>query len=221
MATGANQLWSWDITKLRGSAKWRYYYLYVILDVYSRYVVGWLIAEQEAATLAEQLMATSCERQPIAPGQLTLHAAPQRHPGAAMTAKTVAQLLADVGVTKTHARPYTSNDNPFSEAQCKTLKYRPDYPDRFGSLPDARAWAQAFFTWYNYQQQHTSLGLLTPATVPDGHAAHVTAQRQATLLVAYNLPPERFVKGAPTPPQLPAAVWINPPKSDTDTQLRV
>jgi putative transposase len=210
-------LWSWDITQLRGAAKWTYYYLYVILDVYSRCVVGWLIAEHEAAELAEQLIAASCQKQRIPPGQLTLHA----DRGAVMTAKTVAQLLDDLSVTKTHSRPYTANDNPFSEAQFKTMKYRPDYPDRFGCLPDARVWAQAFFDWYNNHHHHSSLGLLTPAIVHAGCAVQVTALRQATLLVAYNLHPERFVKGEPTPPHLPDAVWINPPKPNNDTLVRV
>lgn len=217
LATGPNQLWSWDITKLRSAAKWSYYYLYVILDVYSRYVVGWLIAEHESAELAQQLIETSCHKQQIQPGQLTLHS----DRGAAMIAKSVAQLLDDLGVTKTHSRPYNSNDNPFSEAQFKTLKYRPDYPNPFGSTADARSWAHAFFAWYNYQHHHTGLGLLTPATVHLGDAAQVTARRHDTLRVAYNLHPERFVKGAPMPPQLPDAVWINPPKSVFVTPFRV
>lgn len=207
LATGPNQLWSWDITKLLGPTKWLYYYLYVLLDVYSRYVVGWLLAQHESATLAEQLVATSCEKQQIAPGQLTLHA----DRGPAMTAKSLAQLLDDLGVTKTHSRPYTANDNPFSEAQFKTMKYRPDYPERFADPTQARTWAHTFFGWYNNEHHHTSLGLLTPAIVHYGQATQVTAQRQATLTVAYNLHPERFVKGGPQPPQPPTAVWINPP----------
>lgn len=208
LATGPNQVWSWDITKLRGPAKWHYYYLYTMLDIYSRYAVGWLLAEQESAALAQQLIEVSCEKQQIAAGQLTLHA----DRGAPMTAKVVAQLLDDLGVTKTHSRPYTSNDNPFSEAQFKTMKYRPDYPDRFGCKADARAWAQAFFGWYNNEHYHMNLGLLTPATVHYGRAPQVIAQRQTTLAVAYRLHPERFVKGEPKPLVLPDAVWINPPK---------
>lgn len=207
LATGPNQLWSWDITKLLGPSKWLYYYLYVLLDVYSRYVVGWLLAQHESAELAEQLVASSCEKQQIAPGQLTLHS----DRGPAMTAKSLAQLLDDLGVTKTHSRPYTANDNPFSEAQFKTMKYRPDYPVRFADPTQAHAWAHAFFGWYNNEHHHTSLGLLTPAIVHYGQATQVTAQRQATLTVAYNLHPERFVKGVPQPPQPPVAVWINPP----------
>jgi putative transposase len=212
LATGPNQVWSWDITKLRGPAKWHYYYLYTMLDIYSRYAVGWLLAEQESAALAQQLIEVSCEKQQIGAGQLTLHA----DRGAPMTAKAVTQLLDDLGVTKTHSRPYNSNDNPFSEAQFKTMKYRPDYPDRFGSKADAHTWAHAFFGWYNNEHHHIRLGLLTPATVHYGRAPQVIAQRQTTLAVAYRLHPERFVKGEPTPLPLPAAVWINPPKLGQD-----
>lgn len=210
LATHPNQLWSWDISKLLGPAKWTYYYLYVILDVFSRYVVGWLIAPQESALLAEQLIAESCFKQGIEQKTLTIHA----DRGSAMTSKTVAHLLADLGVTKTHSRPYTSNDNPFSEAQFKTLKYRPDFPDRFGSLVDARAWAQSFFHWYNNAHRHTGLGLMTPAAVHLGLAAELTIQRQAILQTAYAQHPERFVKGQPIPLQVPSAVWINPPQGN-------
>jgi putative transposase len=208
LATQPNQLWSWDITKLLGPAKWTYYYLYDILDVFSRYVVGWLIAERESAGLAQELIAATCVRQNIQPDQLTIHA----DRGSSMTSKSVALLMADLGVTKTHSRPHVSNDNPFSEAQFKTLKYRPDYPDRFGCQPDARSWAQEFFHWYNYEHHHCALGLLTPADVHFGRAQTVLAQRQQVLASAYQRNPERFVKGLPTPPQLPQAVWINPPK---------
>ena len=208
LATCPNQLWSWDISKLRGPAKWTYYYLYVILDVFSRYVVGWLIATRESAILAEQLIAESCFKQDIAQNTLTLHA----DRGSAMTSKTVAHLMADLGVTKTHSRPYTSNDNPFSEAQFKTMKYRPDYPARFGCIVDARAWAKSFFRWYNDRHRHTGLGLMTPAAVHFGQAAELTIERQATLQAAYEQHPERFVKGQPTPLQLPNEVWINPPQ---------
>ena len=208
LATGPNQVWSWDITKLRGPAKWHYYYLYTMLDIYSRYAVGWLLAEQESAALAQQLIEVSCEKQQIVAGQLTLHS----DRGAPMTAQVVAQLLDALGVTKTHSRPYTSNDNPFWEAQFKTMKYRPDYPDRFGCKADAQSWAQAFFGWYNNEHYHMNLGLLTPATVHYGRAPQVIAQRQTTLAVAYRLHPERFVKGEPKPLVLPDAVWINPPK---------
>lgn len=207
LATGPNQVWSWDITKLRGPAKWHYYYLYTMLDIYSRYVVGWLLAEQESADLAQQLITASCEKQQIPQEQLTIHS----DRGAPMIAQSVAQLLDRLGVLKTHSRPYTSNDNPFSEAQFKTMKYRPDYPDRFGSAPDARTWAHTFFDWYNNEHHHIGLGLLTPATVHYGQAPTLIAQRQATLTAAYVLHPERFVKGEPKPFPLPAAVWINPP----------
>lgn len=208
LATQPNQLWSWDITKLLGPARWTYYYLYDILDVFSRYVVGWLIAERESASLAEELIAATCARQNIQPDQLTIHA----DRGSSMTSKPVALLMADLGVTKTHSRPHVSNDNPFSEAQFKTLKYRPDYPGRFGCQPDARSWAKEFFQWYNYQHHHSALGLLTPADVHFGRAQAVLAQRQQVLTAAYQKNPERFVKGQPIPPQLPQAVWINPPK---------
>jgi putative transposase len=211
IATGPNQVWSWDITKLRGPVTWSYFYLYVILDLFSRYVVGWMIALQEAAHLAEELIASTYRKQGIYPGQLTLHA----DRGNPMTSKPVAFLLADLGVAKSHSRPYVSNDNPFSEAQFKTLKYRPDYPDRFGSLLDARAWAQDFFQWYNFEHHHTGIALLTPAEVQYGQAGEVLRQRQAVLQQVYEQHPERFVRGLPQVQQLPKAVWINPP----DTEL--
>jgi putative transposase len=207
LATGPNQLWSWDITKLRGPVKWAYYYLYTILDVFSRYVVGWLIAERESARVAEHLIGETCAKQGIEPDQLILHA----DRGSAMISKTVALLLADLGVTKTHSRPHVSNDNPYSEAQFKTMKYRPGYPDRFGSIQDARAWARPFFHWYNHEHHHTGLALLTPATVHYGQAQAVLERRQETLQAAYAAHPERFVRGAPSPPSLPTAVWINEP----------
>jgi putative transposase len=210
LATRPNMLWSWDITKLLGPAKWTYYYLYVIMDVYSRYVVGWMVAERESATLAERLIAETCAKQGILPGQLTIHA----DRGSAMISKPVAFLLADLGVTKTHSRPHVSDDNPFSEAQFKTLKYRPDYPERFGSPADARSWCQQLFRWYNREHHHTGLKLLTPADVHFGRAESVLDRRQAVLRVAYASHPERFVKGAPVRPALPDAVWINPPQSE-------
>jgi putative transposase len=209
LATAPNQLWSWDITKLLGPTKWTYFYLYVILDVFSRYVVGWMIAEREAAALAEELISQTCARQRIQRGQLTVHA----DRGSAMTSKPVALLLADLGVTKTHSRPQVSNDNPYSEAQFKTMKYRPDYPTRFGCLQDARAWANEFFGWYNREHHHTGLALLTPAEVHFHRAEAVLQKRQAVLQAAYEKTPERFVKGVSCPIQLPKAVWINPPTS--------
>jgi putative transposase len=207
LATQPNQLWSWDITKLLGPTKWTYYYLYNILDVFSRYSVGWLIAERESAPLAEELIAATCVRQNIPPGQLTIHA----DRGSSMTSKPVALLMADLGVIKTHSRPHVSNDNPFSEAQFKTLKYRPDYPARFGCQQDARTWAAEFFHWYNYEHHHSALGLLTPADVHFGRAQAILDQRQLVLQAAYLKNPERFVKGPSIPTQLPSAVWINPP----------
>lgn len=210
LATAPNQLWSWDITKLKGPVTWSYYYLYVILDVFSRYVVGWLIAEQESAALAETLIAETCAKQGIEPEQLTLHA----DRGSSMRSKLVAQLLADLGVTKTHSRPYTANDNPYSEAQFKTMKYRPDFPDRFGSLLDARSWARAFFDWYNHHHRHSSLGLMAPALVHYGQAPAVQLKRQQILQRTYAAHPERFVRGLPTPPPLPTEVWINKPQTD-------
>jgi len=213
LATAPNQLWSWDITKLLGPTKWTYFYLYVILDVFSRYVVGSrsVIAERESAVLAEELISQTCARQGIQRGQLTVHA----DRGSAMTSKPVALLLADLGVTKTHSRPHVSNDNPYSEAQFKTMKYRPDYPARFGCLQDARAWATEFFAWYNREHHHTGLALLTPADVHFHRAGDVLRKRQAVLQAAYEKTPERFVKGTPSPIQLPKAVWINPPISRT------
>ena len=208
LATAPNQVWSWDITKLLGPAKWTYYYLYVMLDIFSRYVVGWLLAERQTSLLAQDLIRESCLRQHIQPEQLTIHA----DHGGPMIAKPVALLMADLSVTKTHSRPHVSNDNPFSEAQFKTLKYRPDYPGRFGSPMDARAWARDFFTWYNHEHRHSGIGYMTPAAVHFGQASHLFAQRQQVLQAAYFAHPERFVKGLPTPPALPSAVWINPPK---------
>lgn len=215
LATAPNQLWSWDITWLRGPERQEYYYLYVILDVFSRYVVGWMIAEVESADLAQRLIAETCRKWAIQPDTLTIHA----DRGAPMTSKAVAQLLEDLGIGKSHSRPYTSNDNPFSEAQFKTMKYRPDYPDRFANMAQARAWAIPFFDWYNNDHRHTSLGLMTPGMVHFGHAAQVTQQRTRVLHAAYERHPERFVKGVPQPPLLPEAVWINPPRPHTGLSL--
>lgn len=212
LATAPNQVWSWDITKLRGPRKWTYYYLYVMLDIFSRYVVGWHIATRESAALGKELIAAACLGQGITKDQLTIHA----DRGGPMTAKGVAQLLADLGVTRTHTRPYTSNDNPYSEAQFKTVKYRPDYPDRFGSLQDARGWARPFFHWYNHEHRHTALSLMTPAMIHAGRGAAVLDQRRKTLATAYAAHPERFVRGRPQPGTLPEKVWINPPAATTD-----
>jgi putative transposase len=210
LGTEPNELWSWDITKLRGPVTWQLFYLYVVLDVFSRYVVGWMIAERESGDLAKQLLVESYRKQGVDQEQLTLHA----DRGSPMICKTIAQLLIDLGVSKSHARPHTPNDNPFSEAQFKTMKYRPDYPARFSSIEEARQWARAFFHWYNNEHHHSSLGLMTPAAIHYGQAATLTSQRQATLKTAYETHPERFVNGLPKPPKVPTEVWINPPQSD-------
>jgi putative transposase len=207
LARRPNELWSWDITKLLGPAKWTYFYLYVMLDVFSRYVVGWMVAYRESATLAEQFIRETCARQAIAREQLTVHA----DRGSAMTSKPVALLLADLGVTKTHSRPHVSNDNPFSEAQFKTLKYRAAFPGRFGSIQDARAHCHVFFPWYNTEHHHAGLGLLTPADVHHGLAEQRIAVRATVLATAYTAHPERFSAGLPVPAAMPTEVWINPP----------
>ena len=208
LATAPNQLWSWDITKLLGPAKWTYFSLYVILDVFSRYVVGWMVAHRESAPLAEKLIRDTCARQGIVPGQLTIHA----DRGSSMTSKPVALLLADLGVIKSHSRPYVSDDNPFSEAQFKTLKYRPQFPYRFGSMVDSRAFCQVFFPWYNTEHRHSGIGLLTPYEVHHGLADQRIADRAQGLASAYAAHPERFVRGLPQSPARPTEVWINPPK---------
>jgi putative transposase len=208
LASRPNEVWSWDITKLLGPAKWSYFYLYVLLDIYSRYVVGWMVAHRESAQLAKRLIAESARKQSIEPGQLTVHA----DRGSSMTSKPVAFLLADLGVTKTHSRPSVSNDNPFSEAQFKTLKYRPQFPDRFGSIEDSRAFCVGFFDWYNNRHYHSGLALLTPVTVHLGNTTTVIERRRAVLAAAYAAHPERFVRQAPRPAEPPTAVWINPPK---------
>jgi len=213
LATRPNQLWSWDITKLLGPTKWSYFHLYVILDVFSRYVVGWMVADRESATLAERLIAETCARQKIERDQLTLHA----DRGSSMKSKPVALLLADLGVTKTHSRPHVSNDNPFSESHFKTLKYRPDFPERFGSPQDARHHCADFFPWYNCEHHHVGLGLLTPHDVHYGLAASRHAERALVLAAAQARHPERFPRGTPRPPPLPTEVWINKPTPPKET----
>jgi putative transposase len=208
LATKPNQLWSWDITKLLGPAKWTYFHLYVILDVFSRYVVGWMVAHRESATLAEKLISETCERQQIARGDLTLHA----DGGSSMTSKQVAFLLSDLGVTKTHSRPHVSNDNPFSEAHFKTLKYRPDFPDRFGCIEDARAFCKDFFYWYNTLHHHSGIALLTPHDLHHGFATMRLDARQLVLAHAYAMHRHRFPNGPPSPGEAPKAAWINKPK---------
>jgi putative transposase len=207
LAERPNEVWSWDITKLRGPVKWTYFSLYVILDIFSRYVTGWMVAHRESAALARRLIAASCGKQGIPPDQLTIHA----DRGASMRSKSVALLMADLGVTKTHSRPHVSNDNPYSEAQFKTVKYCPQFPDRFGSLQDARAFCGHFFDYYNTEHRHSGIGLMTPAAVHYGLAERLRTVRQTTLLAAYRAHPERFVRRLPQPPKLPRQAWINPP----------
>ena len=214
LATAPNQVWSWDITKLLGPVKWTYYYLYVILDIFSRYVVGWMLALQESARLAKLLIAETCTKQEIVAGQLTVHA----DRGTSMRSQGVAVLLGSLGITKTHSRPHVSNDNPYSEAQFKTLKYCPEFPDRFGSYEDALGFCHAFFRYYNHEHRHSGIGLMTPYAVHYGLAPQITAARQGTLLAAYARHPERFVRKVPQPPILPEAAWINPPPKKTTLQ---
>jgi putative transposase len=214
IAEKPNEVYSWDITKLLGPAKWTYYYLYVILDIFSRYVPGWMLAHAENAALAEALLADTVAKQNIAPGQLAIHA----DRGSPMIAKPVAFLLADLGVTKSHSRPHCSNDNPFSESQFRTMKYRPEFPERFGSYQDAHAFCGRFFGWYNDEHRHSGIGYHTPADVHYGRAETVREKRAVVLDAAYAIHPERFVCRPPQPPALPTAVWINEPKEDATTQ---
>ena len=207
LTTCPNELWSWDITKLKGPAKWTYYYLYKVLDVYSRYVVGWMVAYRESAALAQDLIAEACLKQEIIPGSLTVHA----DNGSSMKSGTLAQLLTDLGVSKTHSRPHVSNDNPFSEAAFKTLKYRPGYPERFGSIEDARLFCREFFTWYNTDHRHSGIAMVTPENVHYNSHQIVLNARLLTLVKAYQLHPERFVKGTPFVQNVPSKVWINKP----------
>ena len=214
LAEAPNQVWSWDITKLMGPAKWSYFYLYVILDIFSRRVVGWCVADAENTVLFKELFDDAFVRHAIPPGQLTLHA----DRGGPMKAKATAFLLADLGVTKSHSRPHTSNDNPFSEAHFKTMKYQPQFPKRFGCIEDARAFCRRFFTWYNQDHHHVGIGLMTPDQVHYGQAKIVHAARQDVLAQAYQDNPERFVRKAPVPPPMPAQTWINPPRKTQNNQ---
>jgi putative transposase len=211
VATAPNQVWSWDITKLKGPVAYVYFSLYVILDLFSRYVVGWMVAARESATLAERVIAATCEKQGIAPRQLTIHA----DRGAPMRSKLVIDLFTDLGIAGSHSRPRVSNDNPFSEAQFRTFKYRPEFPDRFGSIQDARVTGHALFDWYNNAHHHSGLRYLTPADVHYGRAAAILDVRHRTRLAAYAAHPERFVQGPPSRETLPDAVWINPPTKTT------
>jgi putative transposase len=209
LATRPNELWSWDITKLKGPVKWTYFYLYKVLDVFSRYVVGWIVATRESADLAKDLIAEVCRKQMILPGALTIHA----DNGGPMKSSTFSQLLTDLGVAKSNSRPSVSNDNPFSESAFKTLKYRPGYPERFGSIEDARSFCRTFFTWYNTQHRHSGIAMLTPEHVHYNSHQDVLNARSSTLLKAYQIHPERFVKGVPKIQKVPTAVWINKPIS--------
>ena len=214
LAQAPNQVWSWDITKLMGPAKWSYFYLYVILDIFSRRVVGWCVADAESAILFKVLFDETIAKHAVPPGQLTLHA----DRGGPMKAKATALLLADLGVTKSHSRPHISNDNPFSEAQFKTLKYQPEFPKRFGCAEDAKDFCRRFFTWYNRDHHHAGLGLMTPDQVHYGQADAVHAARQVTLNRAFAINPTRFVHKPPKPPAKPVATWINPPPKTANDQ---
>ena len=216
IATKANSVWSWDITKLHGPEKWTYYYLYVILDIYSRYAVGWMLARAERAELSKRLINDTIVKQGVTKDQLTIHS----DRGSPMIAKGVAHLLADLGVTKSLSRPHVSNDNPFSESQFRTFKYRPDFPDRFGSFEDAHAHCARFFTWYNDDHRHSGIGLHTPADVHYGRAEAIREQRGVVLLDAYAKHPERFVRKIPTPPVLPVVAWINQPEEAANSLNR-
>jgi len=210
LATAPNQVWSWDITKLKGPVKWTYFYLYVIMDIFSRYVVGWMVARREQDALAKRLIEQTCHKHHIQPDQLTIHA----DRGPSMTSKGVAHLLSDLGITKTHSRPHVSNDNPYSEAQFKTLKYCPAFPVRFGSIEDARSFCQAFFPWYNKEHFHCGIGLMTPESVHYGLADGIYKARSTVLAKAYDRQPNRFKGRMPKPPRLPRAAWINKPIFD-------
>ena len=216
VADAPNRVWSWDITKLHGPAKWTYYYLYVALDIFSRYAVAWMVASRESATLAERMFAETIRKQRIRPGQLHIHA----DRGSSMASKPVAFLLADLGVTKSHSRPHVSNDNPFSEAQFKTLKYRPDFPASFGSIEDARVFCDGFFTWYNHDHRHSGIGLHAPADVHYGRAGLIRDARASVLATAYQAHPERFVRKPPEPPKLPGAAWINKPTESKENSTQ-
>ena len=213
LAERPNEVWSWDITKLIGPAKWSYFYLCVTLDIFSRRVVGWCVADAESATLFQPLFDDAIRKHNVPPGQLTLHA----DRGGPMKAKATAFLLADLGVTRSHNRPHTSNDNPFSESHFKTLKYQPRFPKRFGCIEHARSFCRQFVDWYNQDHHHAGIGLMTPDQVHFGQIDAVHAARQVTLDQAFCENPERFVNKAPIPPDKPTAAWINPPTPKSRT----
>lgn len=215
LAQAPNQVWSWDTTKLLGPAKWTYFSLLVMLDIFSRYVVGWMVAEAENAEVAKAFVAETLAKQGH-PCGLAIHA----DRGTTQTAKPLALLMADLGVTKSHSRPHTSNDNPYSEAAFKTIKYRPDFPGRFGSIEDARAFFRSFFHWYNEVHRHAGIALMTPHSVHYGQASELQVVRARTLLAAQQAHPERFPAGTPQPWPLPEAAWINRPTIQTTTERR-
>ncbi len=214
MAIAPNQCWSWDITKLRGPDKGVWFDLYVIIDIFSRYVVGWMVAPAESAELAEAFIADAVAGQGVARGTLTIHA----DRGTSMTSKPVAELLADLGIGRTHSRPHVSNDNPYSESAFKTLKYCPAFPERFGSVQHARDFCEAFFSYYNHDHRHSGIGLHTPASLHYGTAHEVRAKRAVTLDAAYAANPGRFRHRRPSPPKLPTVAWINQPTIENDAQ---
>jgi len=211
LATGPNQVWSWDITKLRAWAKWEYFYLYVILDIFSRYVVGWMLADRENSSLAKRLFEETLTKQGILPGQLVIH----NDRGSPMIGHPLTELLSKMDLTHSFSRPHVSDDNPYSESQFKTLKYRPTFPNRFGSFPEAQVFCRDIFPWYNNQHHHSGIQYLTPANVHYGQAETILDARHVTMMRAFENHPERFVKGPPKRQQLPPAVWINPPKNAT------
>ena len=215
VATAPNQTWSWDITRLLGPKRWTYFYLYVLLDIFSRYVVGWMLAERESSALAARLIEQSCLKQALQPQVLTLHS----DRGAPMTSKCTAQLLADLGVTRSLSRPQVSDDNPFSEAQFKTLKYHPGFPGRFAGISAATAFCRSFFPWYNTEHRHAGIAMLTPGDVHHGRAQRTLQRRERALRLAWSQHPERFVHGIPKPHPLPTEVWINPPPPATTPQI--
>ena len=215
LATAPNQVWSWDITKLLGPTKWTYYYLYVILDIFSRYAVGWMVADRENAALAGRLISETCGKYGISPGDLILHS----DRGSPMTAKCTAQLLADLGVVRSFSRPHVSDDNPYSEAYFKTLKYHPGFPDYFHGQRHATSHCRVFFPWYNNHHHHGALAMLTPADVHFGRAKTVIQNRQRVLDDAFRTHPERFVHGRPRHPQPPSESWINPPMKELPMQI--
>jgi putative transposase len=214
VARRPNAVWSWDITKLKGPGKGQWYDLYVVLDIFSRYVVAWCVAPAESGELAKALIAEAIARQGVEPGMLTIHA----DRGSSMTSNPVVELLAFLGIGRTHSRPHVSNDNPYSEAAFKTLKYCPAFPERFGSIEDARAFCAAFFAYYCHEHRHSGIGYHTPASVHYGSAEEVRAKRAETLDAAYAANPARFRRRRPTPPTLPTVAWINDPTIGTEAQ---